>query len=58
VLSVLLQKTTAAIKKGKSSETGNIRYTRHRTKTNKIEKDKTIEKTKMMSNSDPNKYWG
>ncbi len=34
----MLEKTDAAIKSGQSRETGNIGYTRHKTKTNKIKK--------------------
>jgi len=44
-----------SIKNRHSRETGNIAaYTRHRTKTNKINKKQTTQTTKMMSNIDPN----
>jgi len=45
-----LEKTEWAIRNGQSRETGNTRYTRHRTK--KI-KPKTAQKTKKMRNTDP-----
>jgi hypothetical protein len=44
-----LEKTEGAIKNGQSRDTGNIRYTRHRTKTNKT--TNTTQKTKKMSNT-------
>ena len=45
----MLEKTEGAIKNGqsRSRDTGNIGYTRHKTKTN------TTQKTKQMSNTDP-----
>jgi hypothetical protein len=48
-----LEKTKGAIKNGKSRDTDNIGYTRHRTKTNKTKS--TTQKTKKMSNTDPTK---
>jgi len=39
------------IKNGQSRDTGNVGYTRHRTKTNK-KKNKKTQKTKKMSNND------
>ena len=39
------------MKNGQSRDTGNIRYTRHRTKTNKT---KTQHRKKKMSNNGPN----
>jgi hypothetical protein len=50
------KKTEGAIKYGQSRETSNIEYTRHRTKTNKTKI--TTQKTKKMSNTDPNKKGG
>ena len=47
---LLLEETEGAIKNGQSRETGNIRYTKHRTKTNKAKH--TIQKTKKRSNTD------
>ena len=47
------QTKQGAIKNGQSRDTGNIRYTRHRTKTNKTKN--TTQKTKNMSNTDPTK---
>ena len=41
------------IRNGQSRETGNIGYTRHRTKTNKTKN--TTQKTRKMSNTDPTK---
>jgi hypothetical protein len=49
----MVEKTEGAIKNRQSRETGNIEYTRHRTKTNKT--NNTTQKTKKMSNTDPNK---
>jgi len=51
-----LEKTERAIKNGQARETGNIWYTRHRTKTNKTKN--TTQKTKAMSNTDPTKNQG
>jgi hypothetical protein len=52
----MLEKTEGVIKNRQSRETGNIGYTRHRTKTNKNEKQhNTTQKTKKMSNTDPSK---
>jgi hypothetical protein len=48
------EKTDGAMKNGQSRDTGNIGYTRHRTKTNKT---KTQHRTKKMSNTDPTKNW-
>ena len=44
------------MKNGQSRETGNIVYTRHRTKTNKIKN--TTQKAKKISNKDPTKIPG
>jgi hypothetical protein len=49
-----LEKTESAIKYGESRETGNIGYSRHRTKTKK----NTTQKIKKMSNTDPTKNRG
>jgi hypothetical protein len=46
-----LEKTERAIQNGKSIETGNTGYTRHRTKTSKTKN--TTQKTKKMNNTDP-----
>jgi hypothetical protein len=37
----MLEKTEGAIENGQSRDTGNIGYTRHRTKTNKTQKHNT-----------------
>ena len=50
-----LEKTKGTIKNGQPRDTGNIGYTRHRTKT--ITKN-TTQKTKEMSNTDPTKKPG
>ena len=47
------QTKQGAIKNVQSRDTGIIRYTRHRTKTNKTKN--TTQKTKNMSNTDPTK---
>ena len=52
----MLVKTEGAIKNAKSRDTGNIGYTRHRTKTNKT--NNTTQKTKKMRNTDTTKYRG
>jgi hypothetical protein len=49
-----LEKTKGAIEKGQSRETGNIGYTRHRTKTNKTKN--ITQKTKKMNNTDSTTY--
>ena len=51
-----LEKLERAIKNGQSRDTGNICYTRHRTKTNKIKH--TTQKTKKRSNTDPTEIRG
>jgi hypothetical protein len=51
-----LEKTEGVIKNGKSRDTGNIGYTRHRTKTNKT--NNTTQKRKKMRNTDTTKYRG
>jgi len=51
----MLEKPEGAIKNGQPRDTGNIGYTRHRTKT--IKKN-TTQKTKDMSNTDPTKNGG
>ena len=48
----MLEKTEKAIKNGQSRDTGNIGHTKHK-KTNK-----TYQKTKKMSNTDPTKNRG
>ena len=35
-----------------------IEHRRHKTKTNKTERQHKIQNTKMMSNRDPAKHWG
>jgi hypothetical protein len=52
----VLGKTEGAIKNAKSRDTGNIGYTRHRTKTNKA--DNTTQEIKKMRNTDTTKYRG
>ena len=52
----MLGKTEGAIKNAKSRDTGNIGYTRHRTKTNKA--NNTTQKRKKMRNTDTTKYRG
>ena len=52
---LILNKLNGVIKNGQSRHTGNIEYTIHRTKTNKI-RDKT-QKSKKMSNTIP-PNWG
>jgi hypothetical protein len=47
----MLEKIEEAIENGQSRETGNIRHTRHRTKTNKTQ----TKKIKKMSNTNPTK---
>jgi hypothetical protein len=46
-----LEKTEGTIKNGQSKNTGNIGYTRHRTKTNKAKY--TTQKTTKMRNTGP-----
>ena len=41
----MLEKTEGAIKNGQSIETGNVRYTRHKTKTEKETKNKKTKNT-------------
>ena len=52
----MLEKTEGAIKNGQSRETGNIGYTRHRSKSNKTKN--TTQKTKKMSNTDTHQKLG
>jgi hypothetical protein len=47
------RKPKGAIKNGESRDTGNMGYTRHKTKTNK--RKNITQKTKKMSNTDPKK---
>ena len=50
----MLEKTEEAIRNATFRDTGNIGYTRHRTKTNKTKQ--TTQKTKKMRNTDTTKY--
>jgi hypothetical protein len=50
----LFVKNEGAIRNAKSRDTGNIGYTRHRTKSNKTKQ--TTQKTKKMRNTDTTKY--
>ena len=52
----MLEKTEGAIKNGQSRETGNIGFTRHKTKTKKA--IKTKQTTKNLSNMIPTKNRG
>jgi len=55
-----LEKTEGALKNGQSRDIGNIGRTRHRTKIKKIQNQntETMQKTKMMSNTDLTKTRG
>jgi hypothetical protein len=46
------------IKNGQSRNTGNIRHTKHKTKTNKTKKCNTTQKIKKMINTDSTKNLG
>jgi hypothetical protein len=49
-LAINVEETEGAIKNGQSRDTGNIGYTKHRTKTNKTKN--TPQKNKAASNTD------
>jgi hypothetical protein len=54
----MLKKTEGAFKNGESRDTGNIEYTRHRTKTNKAKNNTTQHNSEKLSNTDLTKTFG